>query len=95
MTFTHKKMVERVEWMSPVDYEILLFLDDHDIFVSPKVVAENIGYSRQYVSKRFQVLSEIGILRKEKSTGLYQLTEKGRQFLSGEINADDLGVPSD
>ncbi|AFZ73409.1 MarR family transcriptional regulator [Natronobacterium gregoryi] len=82
-------MVERVPWMAPVDYEIMLFFDEHAIQVSPRVLAANIGYDRQYVSKRCRTLSEARLLNAV-DTGLYQLTETGVAYLEGELDADDL-----
>lgn len=81
-------MVERIPWMAPVDYEIMLFFDEHPIKVSPKVLAVNIGYDRQYVSKRCGTLADAGLLESI-DTGLYQLTETGRAYLEGEL---DVGV---
>ncbi|SDR12481.1 MarR family transcriptional regulator [Natronobacterium texcoconense] len=82
-------MVERVPWMAPVDYEIMLFFDEHAIQVSPRVLAANTGYDRQYVSKRCRTLSEAGLLE-DIDTGLYQLTETGAAYLEGKLDADDL-----
>lgn len=84
-----KEMVERVEWMSPIDYEILLFFEEHDIHVSPKVLGANIDYDRQYTSKRCRKLLEEDILRKDED-GLYILTETGRRFLAGDLDASEL-----
>jgi len=84
-----KEMVERVRWMSPIDYEILLFFEKHDISVSPKVLGANIDYDRQYTSKRCRRLLDEGILQKDEN-GLYRLSEKGRQFLAGDLDAEEL-----
>ncbi|OYR62754.1 phage repressor protein [Halorubrum sp. E3] len=81
-------MVERVSWFSPVDYEILEFFENHDIVVSPKVLAANIDYNRQYVSKRCQTLLRSGLLDQPKD-GLYQLSKLGQDFLAGNV---DVGV---
>ncbi|WP_135855444.1 helix-turn-helix domain-containing protein [Halorussus salinus] len=81
-------MVERVEWMSPIDYEILLFFEEHDIRVSPKVLSANIDYDRQYTSKRCRRLMEADILEKDEA-GLFILTNKGREFLTGRIKASE------
>ena len=89
VTRSIKEMVERVRWMSPIDYEILLFFDEHDIRVSPKVLGANIDYDRQYTSKRCRKLLNAGILEKDEN-GLYQLTEKGRKFLAGDLDAEEL-----
>ncbi|WMT07481.1 MarR family transcriptional regulator [Natrinema thermotolerans] len=82
-------MVERVSWMAPVDYEIMLFFDEHPIQVSPKVLAANIEYDRQYVSKRCGRLVDAGLLASV-DTGLYQLTDTGHDYLEGELDASEL-----
>jgi len=80
-------MVERVSWLSPVDYEVLGFFESHDIVTSPKVLAANIDYDRQYVSKRCQKLLSNGLLEQPEA-GLYQLSELGRGFLAGEVDVE-------
>jgi len=75
--------------MAPVDYEIMLFFDEHAILVSPRVLAVNIGYDRQYVSKRCRKLSTAGLLTAV-DTGLYQLTDTGDSYLKGELDVSDL-----
>jgi len=82
-------MVERVSWMSPIDYFILDFYEDHDIEASPKVVAENIDYDRVYTSKRLKELTSADILEQGEN-GLYSLTDRGRAFIEGELGAEDL-----
>jgi Mn-dependent DtxR family transcriptional regulator len=82
-------MVERVPWMAPVDYEIMLFFDEHAILVSPRVLAANIEYDRQYVSKRCRTLSEAGLLEVV-DTGLYRLTETGHTYLEGDLDVSEL-----
>lgn len=82
-------MVERVSWMSPIDYFILDFYEDHDIEASPKVVAENIGYDRQYTGKRLKTLASEDLLQQGEND-LYGLTDRGREFLAGELDADAL-----
>ncbi|ELY45595.1 MarR family transcriptional regulator [Natronorubrum sulfidifaciens] len=82
-------MVERVPWMAPVDYEIMLFFDDHPILVSPKVLSVNIEYDRQYVSRRCSALVDAGLLDSV-DTGLYQLTDTGRAYLEGELDVSEL-----
>ncbi|MBZ6496461.1 MarR family transcriptional regulator [Natrinema longum] len=82
-------MVERVPWMAPVDYEIMLFFEDHPILVSPRVLAANIEYDRQYVSKRCRALADANLLEII-DTGLYQLTDTGKEYLKGELDVSDL-----
>lgn len=83
-------MVERVPWMSPIDYAILEFFEEHDIRATPKVIALNIGYDRQYTAKRLKKLSKAELLVKSEG-GVYELSGTGRTFLAGELDADDLG----
>lgn len=85
-------MVERVPWMKPVDYEIMLFFGTHDILVSPKVLSANIDYDRQYVSKRCGTLTEAGLLKTDGS-GLYHLSETGTAYLAGSLDGDSLEEP--
>ncbi|MFA9504389.1 MarR family transcriptional regulator [Natrinema sp. H-ect1] len=82
-------MVERVSWMAPVDYEIMLFFEAHPILVSPKVLAVNIEYDRQYVSRRCSELTNAGLIESV-DTGLYQLTDTGTAYLEGELDVSEL-----
>ncbi|TYT61001.1 MarR family transcriptional regulator [Natrialba swarupiae] len=80
--------------MAPVDYEILLFFDEHPIIVSPHVLAVNIDYDRQYVSKRCGALVGAGLLGSV-DTGLYELSDQGNAFLEGKIDGQELEAPSE
>lgn len=84
-----RKMVERVSWMSPIDYEILSFFEDHDILASPQVIAANIDYDRNYTGKRCRNFKKYELLERDEN-GLYELSEKGRAFLAGELDASEL-----
>ena len=86
-----QEMVERVEWMSPVHYEILNFFDSHDIWISPRDLAKNIDYDNRYVSRECKKLANAEILYQEGQT--YRLTELGRDFLAGNADPDDLDEP--
>jgi predicted transcriptional regulator len=87
-------MVERVAWMSPVDYHILEFFEQHDIQASPKVVSSNIDYDRVYTGKRLKALKSAELLTQAEND-LYELSDRGREFLVGKINADELDAPAD
>jgi len=75
--------------MTRADDYILEFLGDHDIIASPRVISVNIDYSHQYVNERMKPLRENALVENE-GDGLYKITEKGRAYLSGELDADDL-----
>lgn len=82
-------MRPRVEWMTRADDYILEFFEEADIVATPHVVSANIDYSRQYVNRRIRKLSENGLLEKS-GDGLYRITERGRDYLAGDLEADVL-----
>jgi len=82
-------MRPRVPWMTSADNRILEFLDEKDIVATPQVIAANIDYTRQYVNKRIRILAQNELVEKNDEP-LYQITERGRQYLKGELNVDDL-----
>jgi len=86
-----KEMVERVEWMSPIHYEILMFFGEHDIWITPAALARNIEYNRSYVSRECNLLMESGVL--ENSGRSFRLSDIGRRFLEGDLDPDDLDEP--
>lgn len=86
-----KDMVERVPWMRNVDYAILEFYSNHDIVISPSDLARNIDFDSNYIGKRLRKLRDAGLF--EQDGPAYQLTDKGRAFIDGEIGADELPEP--
>jgi len=80
--------MERISWFRPIDYEILSYFESCDMAATPKVIATNIDYDRQYTQKRLAGLVETGLLVRE--SGLYALSERGRAYLDGDLDADDL-----
>jgi len=87
-------MVERVDWMSPIHYEILGFFDDHDIVINPSSLAVNISYdSAQYVSDSCRELQYAGLIV-EHAGPKFELSEKGRGFLTGSVDADKVPAPN-
>ena len=82
-------MRPRVEWMTRADDYILEFLDETDIVATPQVIAANIDYSRQYVNQRIRLLADNDLVQNT-GDGLYRITERGRAYLDGELDADEL-----
>jgi predicted transcriptional regulator len=81
-------MVERIEWMSPIHYEILGFFDEHDVWISAAALSKNIDYDRNYITRAAPDLVEAGLLQKDGT--VYALTDLGRKFLQSEIDAKDI-----
>ncbi|RDZ65355.1 phage repressor protein [Haloferax sp. Atlit-12N] len=88
-----REMVERISWFSPVDYEILMFYDEHDVGVTAKSLAYNIDYNRKYVNQRVRVLEDAGFFTN--TNGIYELTDFGRDFLAGRVDADEVEALGD
>lgn len=72
----------------PADYEILRLYDEHDIHISAKGLARNIGYSRRYANCRLNVLADAGLLDRE--NGLYALLHRDRRFLEDAVARNEI-----
>ena len=80
--------------MTNADDRVLEFLQNdpnHSIVATPKVIAENIDFNRGYVTQRMKVLREEGLVEYyDETSGIYQITDRGRAYLAGELEKDDL-----
>lgn len=84
-------MRPRVSWMTQGDDAILEFFRDKDIAATPAVVAYNIDFSDGYVRRRMRRLLDEGLLELADDTkAMYTITDRGRQYLEGELSKDDL-----
>lgn len=81
-------MRPRVEWMNQTDDRILELLEESGLDLSPSVLAHNLDYSRSWISRRISKLSETGLV--ESDGTYYHITEKGRDYLAGDLEAEDL-----
>lgn len=75
--------------MNQTDERILELLDDSDLILTPTVISENLDYERTWVSDRLGVLRDAGLVERI-ARGKYRISEKGRSFLEGDLNADEL-----
>lgn len=84
-------MVDRPEWMTPTDLFILTSFNESNVFrvLGPTVIADNLDVTRAHASKRIALLVEHGLLEQIQD-GKYRMTDRGRSFLRGELNADEL-----
>lgn len=78
------------DWMVLADDRILEFLSENGPR-SPSKIYESgtIRYSRGYINSRCQKLAEYGLVL-NLGNGVYQITEKGEQYLSGDLDAGEL-----
>lgn len=79
----------RVSWMTQGDDRILETLAGSDLILSPAVIAVNTEYTRNYVNKRIAVLLENDLVKRVQD-GYYEITEKGRKYLDGDLDAEEL-----
>jgi repressor of nif and glnA expression len=87
-------MRPRVEWMTQADERILEFLQEKDIVASPSVIAANIDYTGEYISRRCNKLEDAGLLQRVDASN-YRITELGVQFLAGETDPAEFRLEDD
>ena len=75
--------------MNQTDNRILELLEESDLVLSPAVIAVNLDYTRNWVSRRVSKLVQAGLVE-ETNRSYYRISEKGRKYLSGEIEAKEL-----
>ena len=77
--------------MSRGDYRILEALADPEILTvqSPAVVAYNLDLTRPHVSNRLGAFTRRGLVEKLED-GRYQINDRGRAYLAGDLDAEDL-----
>jgi predicted transcriptional regulator len=76
--------------MTQADERILEFLYEKEIVASPAVIAANIEYSNEYISRRCRKLVDGGLLQRADASN-YRLTDLGERFLEGEVRPDEIG----
>jgi predicted transcriptional regulator len=82
-------MRPRVEWMNQTDDRILELLAESDLILTPAVIGKNLEYTRNWVSRRIGKLEDASLVEPVDS-GYYRITDRGRAYLSGEIDANEL-----
>lgn len=78
-------------WMTRGQYRVLEGFADPEIItvLTPSIVAYNLGFSRTHASRSIDELQEHGLVEKVER-GKYRATDRGRAFIDGELDADDL-----
>lgn len=95
-------MRPRVEGMTGDDDSILEFFDrqDEGLTLPPAVVHYNLAEvhkatdkSKETIARRMRKLTKRGLLKKtDDNKGYYRLTDKGRAYLAGDLEAEDLEI---
>lgn len=84
-------MRPRVDWMTQADERVLEFLREKEIVASPSVIGANIDYTGEYISRRCRKLADAGLVQRADATN-YRITEKGEQYLDGELSTSALEI---
>lgn len=81
-----------VSWMTKSDDAILELLDECGIAIPPRAIAFNVeNVSRPTVDRRLPKLESAGLVERfDDPQGYTQITERGRAYLEGELDAEDL-----
>ncbi len=75
--------------MTPMDNRILEVLQSSGLVLSPSIISYNLDVSREAVNRRLKELTAYGMVEKV-DRGKYEISEEGRAYLAGELDADDL-----
>jgi len=75
--------------MTQADERVLEFLHEKDIVASPSVIAANIDYTQEYLSRRCRKLTNAGLLQRADASN-YRITDLGEKFLDGDIDSDEI-----
>lgn len=86
----------RIPWFTPVDRQIMGFLEDHDIIMTPKLLMHNLqerhgddAGSRSQIQRRLDLLRDAGLLKMHGGRrGHYSLTDTGRDLVAGELDQE-------
>jgi DNA-binding MarR family transcriptional regulator len=76
--------------MNQTDDRVLELLGESDLILTPAVIAKNLEYTRNWVSRRIGKLEEAGLVESVDS-GYYQISDRGQAYLAGELDAEELG----
>lgn len=82
-------MRPRIDLMTQGDERIMEFLYEKDIVASPSVIAANIDYTGEYISRRCRTLTDAELLQRVDASN-YRLTALGESFITGEATAEEI-----
>ncbi len=82
---------KRGAWMNVAADPILEFLDDHEIAVPKGVFDNELSVSASSIARALDDLEDYGLIERDDNfSSYYRITDLGRDYLSGKIDADDL-----
>lgn len=80
--------------MTPVDKAILERLlneGNEELVLTPALIADNTDYARPTVREHMAILQEKGLVEYyDEDRAVYQLSKKGRSYITGELAVEEL-----
>jgi DNA-binding IclR family transcriptional regulator len=80
--------------MTPVDRDILELLQNEgnrELVLNPRMISENTDWERTTIREHVRTLYERDFLEYHDESGsIYQLSDRGRAYLRGELDVDEL-----
>jgi len=88
-------MRKSAEWMSIADERILEYLSEHESGTPTSMSnAEYVRFSRSHIHQRCQKLKRYRLIT-FLGNGVYVLSDRGEQYLKGELDAEKLHPEED
>lgn len=81
------------DWMKPVDERLLEWIDEYEnmtpVAISSAGEVPRVDVSETWAGERLRELCRYGLLVRI-DRGLYGISDTGRAYLNGEVDADEL-----
>jgi len=80
------------------DEAILEFLNDRNAMFKPKALFDNLNefesitFGYKTVQRRLRALESRNLVERVDDTSYYRITDRGRSFLTGELEVDESGT---
>ena len=82
---------KRGPWMNVATDPVLEFLDDHDIAVPIAVLDNELEPGYRTIKRALEDLEDREFVKRDENyTSYFHITDKGRQYLAGDLDANEL-----
>lgn len=76
--------------MNTASDPVLEFLEEHDIGITIGILDNNLESSKRTIGDALDELEEHGFVKRDENyQSHYRITDRGRKYLEGEIDAND------
>jgi predicted transcriptional regulator len=83
------------DWMTPVDRDILELLENaggvRELRMNPRHISVNTDWGHQAIREHVLTLRNADLIEyHDADKGIYQLSERGREYLAGDLDVSEL-----